>query len=178
MKTFYRTFFAFTFLAVGLRAFAPPLADVANVAVSETEYESGVVYYGSVPFAAGNLEDSHRTQGMFIGNSNQAATYAYFSCTNVTGTEDINVLLECSNDADTWYTNASWVVRDALSTTAVVDTLSTVVGVGSPMPAFPWMRLVFDGQGSNVATTCSWSSYMKKNGGAPANGTARSIDDD
>jgi len=126
-----------------------------------------VIYYGTVTFATANLEDNHFTKFFQIDDCNKEPAYLWAYCTNVSGTEDINAIIHFSSNTDTSLvgTNASGVVLDQITATTMrCDTLSEATNVGDTYySGARFMRINFDGQASNVATTLSWWAIFKKN---------------
>lgn len=143
--------------------------DTYDYSVSIDEGLSFVRYTGSLnvfPDTTGN----HYTQAMFIGDLNQNTGMFQGICSNVPGTESVNVLLQVSNDRLNWVEIAS-PLRSALATTAVYDTVNVIQGVNRiEYRNSVWMRLKFDGQTGNPRTTISWSVYLPKNTAAPPRG--------
>lgn len=140
-------------------------ADQYNQTVKVYESPTHVVYYGTIIFTASNLEDNWYTQAMPILDLQGDAGFVWAVCSDVTGTEDVNILIQYSPDRTNWTTSSlnSGVIIDQVQTTMKGDTLSTYTGVRDTyFPGARWMRLNADGQASNVATTVSWYIVLKK----------------
>src|SRR5690606_16601407 len=110
----------------------------------------------------------HYTQAFYIGDANQNTASVSLVCSDVTGTEDVDVFLELSQDRLNWIT-ISTALKDQLQTTLVYDTLNIIGGVNlQQYKNSVWARLKFDGQANNPSTTVSWSAFLPKNTGAPS----------
>jgi len=153
----------FSFMAMG---------DTYNYTTSADEGATYVRYLGQVSLASDSV-GNHYTEAFYIGDSNQNTAYTSLVCSNVAGTEDVNVYLECSQDRLNWVT-ISGVLKDQLTTTQVYDTLNVIMGVNRlEYKSSVWARLKFDGQTNNPSTTVTWSAYLPKNTGAPSKNVAQ-----
>ena len=121
-----------------------------------------VQYYGNFTTAATDCVGTFYTKSMHVGSlTNYGNAYSYLVCSNdAGGTEDVNVYVEYSFDKKTWALGSlgSGVIKDQLSTTAVIDTINVQNAVHDPYYAiFPYMRLKFIGQtGNPIGTTITW----------------------
>lgn len=90
-------------------------------------------------------------------NIGDAPAYVYLVMSNdASGTEDCNVGIEYSFDRTTWVTGPlnSGVVKDQLTTTAILDTLNWAGGAPDlAWRTYPWFRLRFDFQAGNPTGT-------------------------
>lgn len=163
--------FATMMAVVVLSGFTAILGTTYNQAVSVSEGQTSVSYYGTVDMTA-DTTGTWYTQDMYIADMNESAAYIRAVASNVAGTEDVNVTVEFSNDRITWDTVGD--VIDNLSTTVKYDTLSTVAGVAlAQFKTNRWMRIKFVGQTGNPATTISWYAFLQKNEGASTTGVGR-----
>lgn len=139
--------------------------DLYNTDVKVEMGKSYVIYYGTVDTV--NTDNSY-TQWMNISGMNHDASYIWAVCSNVAGTEDVNVLVEYSMDRTnavaTTLNSGALDDMDQLSTTTKYDTISTIGGAACPVyKAKPkWFRVKFDGQSGNGATTISWWCVFRK----------------
>lgn len=147
-----------------LSGFTAILGTTYNQTVNISEGETTVSYYGTVDMSA-DTTGTWYTQDMYIGDMNESAAYIRAVASDVTGTEDVNVTVEFSNDRLTWDTVGD--VIDNLNTSVVYDTLSTVAGTAlAQYKANRWMRIKFVGQTGNPSTTLTWYAFLQKNAGA------------
>ena len=105
---------------------------------------------------------------MRISDLNSGHCYIGAICSDVTGTEDVNVLVEYSFDRTNALATAlnSGAIddMDALGTTMKIDTVDVIGGANCGYyKAALWMRLKFDEQTNNPATVISWWLTFKKN---------------
>jgi len=156
-----------------IAAFAIPLqAQTYDSAVTVVEGSTFIRYTGS---AEVTTTESTYTQAMFLADA--SANYAFIAASlpDVTGTEDVNVLVEFSNDLLNWTAGGTTVI-DQLTTTARYDTLNSVAGTEfTYWKGSVWFRLVFDGQTGNPTNTASWNVILPKNAGAPLKGAANAV---
>lgn len=138
--------------------------DTYEQAVSRKVFASGVLYYGTVDMTADSIGNFY-TNAMFVGNCNTNNAHIWAVCSNVSGTEDVNVFAQYSQLPDGTYIDAaqaSGKIIDALSTTTVTDTINVTVGVACTVyPTARWLSLKFDGQTANPLTTVSWYVFLK-----------------
>ena len=160
------------FLAIALLMVSQLWAgDVYDETVKRRETKTRVIYYGTVTFAAADLTDSHWTQFFQIDDCNASGKAGLYPtigavCSNVAGTEDVNVIAHYSMNMDTSIVSSlnSGVVIDQVVTTMLIDTLNYYAGAADAyFQGARWMRLVFDGQTGNPATTVSWWVSLAKN---------------
>lgn len=150
----------------------PAVAQTYDSAANEAEGASYIRYTGS---AAITTTESTYTQAMAIGDANQSIGVVKLRLPDVSGTEDVNVFVEFSNDLQNW-TSISTAVYDALSTTAIYDSLDTVGGAALlEYKGSTWMRLHFDGQTGNPTNTLYWDVFLPKNTAAPLSGAANTV---
>ncbi len=148
-------------LFVSMPVFA---GDTYEQAVSMKILPTGVVYSGTVDMTADSIGNFY-TNAMYIGccNSNNAMIQAV--CSNVTGTEDVNVFAQYAQTPDGTYvlaSEASGSIIDALSTTTINDTINVTTAVGCKVyPTNLWLSLKFDGQASSGLTTITWYVFLK-----------------
>ncbi len=163
--------FIWILLAIVLFVSQMEAADQYDETVKKRETETRVIYYGTVTFESGNLEDSYYTQFFQIDDCNASGKDGLYPtiggvCSDVTGTEDVNILAHYSFDPDTSIASTlnSGVIIDNLTTTMQIDTINYYDGsVDAYFQGSRYMRLIFDGQTSNVATTVSWWVSLVKN---------------
>lgn len=162
--------FLFLFLSILLLVNMTTAADVSNTTAYAKEGDPGNVwvhYFGSITTLAADSTDTHYTKAMWIAPFNKELAYFYMVMSNAaTGTEDCNVTIQYSFDRTTWYAGAaaSGVIKDQLTTTAVSDTVNTIVGVSDHhFNTALWMRLACDMQAGNpIATTLTWRIALQK----------------
>jgi hypothetical protein len=167
-----RNIFKILMVAMALLILWAPLmvwgADVYNEPVRWYETKSHVVYYGICDTMG---TDNSFTQWFCILGLADYPAYGWAICTNGTGTEDVNVLVEYSmsgaNATALADANNSGAVDglDALTVTYKSDTLTTYEGTASPQfKTKPiWMRLKFDGQTGNPANSdVYWWAIFRK----------------
>ena len=151
-------------------AFAVPgaQAQTYNSTVNVKEGYTYARYTGSIDMTSGaDSTGSIYTQGFFIGNSNQGDGIVSVTIGDSTGTEDVNLFVQYSNDLTNWK-NISTAVSDAMGAGVTYDTLN-VVG-GTTLIEFKssiWARLHFDGQSGNPSGVLTYEVFMPKNTGAP-----------
>jgi len=161
-----RKIFLFAMVLVMLFAFIIPVyaGDTYEQTVRRRVFSTGVLFYGTVDMTADSV-GSWYTNSMFIGNCNTNNAMIWAICSNVTGTEDVNVFAQYSQEYDgTWVLadSASGKIIDALGTTTKRDTINVIDGVNdSTYPAARWLSLKFIGQTSNPLTTVSWYVFLK-----------------
>jgi len=137
--------------------------DIYDETVKRRETKTRVIYYGTVVFGASDLEDNHFTQFFQIDDCNASGKDGLYPtigavCSNVAGTEDVNVIAHYSMNMDTSIVSSlnSGVVIDQVVTTMLIDTLNYHTGAADAyFQGARFMRLNFDGQSSNPATTLS-----------------------
>lgn len=162
----------FSFLILMFALALPVLSQTYDSPVTEVEGASYIRYTGA---AAITTTESTYTQAMHIGDANQGIGTVTLSLPDVTGTEDVNVFVEFSQDLLTW-TSISAAVKDQLSTTAAFDSVHVVAGTTLiEFKGSVWMRLHFDGQTGNPTNTLTWSVFLPKNSGAPSQGLANAV---
>lgn len=145
--------------------------DIYDETVKRRETKTRVIYYGTVVFGASDLEDNHFTQFFQIDDCNASGKDGLYPtigavCSNVAGTEDVNVIAHYSMNMDTSIVSSlnSGVVIDQVVTTMLIDTLNYHTGAADAyFQGARFMRLNFDGQSSNPATTLSWWVSLVKN---------------
>lgn len=146
-------------------------ADIYDENVKVLETKSSIIYYGSTYYAAargtGDSLTNHFTQFFEIIDCNDNPAYLYAYCTDVAGTEDVNVLAYYSMDCDSHIVSSlnSGVILDQLTTTPAGDTINVFGAAYDEMfGGSRWMRLCFDGQTGN--TNCYvywWAVFTKDN---------------
>jgi hypothetical protein len=146
-------------------------ADIYDEAVKVYETPTDIVYYGQTYYAAargtGDSLTTHFTQFFEILNCNDNDAYIFAYCSDVAGTEDVNILAYYSMDTDTAIVSSlnSGVIIDQLTTAPAGDTLNVYGGAQDELfGGARWMRLGFDGQTGN--TNCYvywWVSFKKDN---------------
>jgi len=158
------------FLITMLLAFMATMlyaGDVYDKAVYVRETPTTVTYYGSCVFATADLENNHWTQFFQIDDLNANDAYIWAYMTDVAGTEDVNVMAYYSSNTDTSIATSlgsGTVIDQVTATTIRCDTLNRATGVQCAYyKAARFMRLNFDGQTSNVASTLTWWITFKKN---------------
>ncbi len=158
------------FLALALAVIQPVAqAQTYNITTSVKEGFTYARYTGTIDMDTedGDSIASHYTQPFFIGNSNQGIGIVTVTVPDSTGTEDINLFVEYSNDLTNWK-SISTAVKDQMTAGVTYDTLSTVGGTALiEFKSSIWARLHFDGQASNPGNILTWEAYMPKNTGAP-----------
>ena len=148
-----------------LTVFVPAQAQTYDAAVNVVEGSTYIRYTGAVSV---DTTASTYTQAMLLADANQGLSFIRASMPDVAGTEDVNVLIEFSNDLLNWTAGATTVI-DQLSTTAVFDSLSTINSAEFlHWKGSVWFRLVFDGQTGNPSNTVTFDAVLPKNSGAPA----------
>lgn len=166
---------AFVLLFGMQNTFAAANGTVRNKATYHDEGAPGsewVHYYGSATTVATDSIGTHYTKAMWIADYTAYNAYFYMVMSNDPGgTEDCNVYVEYSFDRTTWFAGsaASGKIKDALSTTAVSDTLNIVDGVNDTNYKMGlWCRLKFDYQAGNpIGTTLTWHLIFRKNPDSP-----------
>lgn len=163
----YRLYFLMTLLMALLVTSVVFAGDRYDYATYVRQTKTTVIYYGTVTFATADLENNHFTKFFQIDDCNKEPAYLWAYMTDVTGTEDANAIIHFSSNTDTSIagTNNSGNVLDQITATTIrCDTLSETTGVHDTYyPAARFMRINFDGQASNVATTLTWWAIFKKN---------------
>lgn len=142
---------------------------------SASEGSTYVLYSGEVDMTAG-AEDSYYTQALYIGDSNQSIGGLMVEVGDSTGTEDINIFVEYSQDLLTW-NPISTAAKDLQGAGTDFYTINDIGG--STLDEFTsavYVRLHFDGQTGNPALVVDWSLYLPKNTGAPLRGIAAARD--
>ncbi len=177
MKSTKPLFTTFLMLVCAMLSFTVANAQTYDVATSETEGTTYVRYTGDVDMTAdGDSIASHYTQALYIGDSNQGTAVLQLDIPDSTGTEDINVFVEFSQDRLSW-TSISTAVIDAATNGTTYDTLSTVGGTALiEYSGSTWMRLHYDGQTGNPELVLNWSAYLPKSTGAPPRGVPNVAD--
>lgn len=145
----------------------------SNCATQVRSYPGFVIYSGTFTTAATDCVGTFYTKAMNIGGLSTDNAYSYLVMSNsARGTEDVNVYVEYSFDRSTWTLGslASGVIKDQLTTTAIIDTINVQTGVHDPYYAIhPYMRIKFVGQtGNPVATTGTWKVKLFKDPTWPA----------
>lgn len=157
------------FMVLGFGLFVA--GDTYDYKTNIDEGRTYVRYLGQIDMS-NDTTGNHYTQALFIGDANQATGMLQAVCSNVPGTENVNVFLQLSNDRLNWI-EIPTAIRTGLSTTVIYDTLNIINGVNRvEYKNSVWMRLKFDGQTGNPSTTITWSAYLPKNPGAPPTGVA------
>lgn len=151
-------------LLVLLFSFSAFAADEYNNNVRWVEGETWILYYDTLQFAADSTA-SHYTKAMDVINANDAVGSIRAWCTDVTGTEDVNISVHYNNDLDfTYFTESTIDVIDQVQTSAKVDSL----GDDDQFKQHRWLVLEADGQtGNPAATICYWFVLVKKRAGTP-----------
>lgn len=145
--------------------------DIYDTKVTRRETRTRVIYSGTVVFGASDLEDNHFTQFFQIDDCNASGKDGLYPtigavCSNVAGTEDVDVVAHYSMNMDTSIVSSlnSGVVLTQVITTMQMDTLNYHTGAADAyFQGARFMRLNFDGQTSNPATTLSWWVSLVKN---------------
>ncbi|MEP0004576.1 MAG: hypothetical protein ABJ387_03520 [Balneola sp.] len=169
-----RTYSIPFFIMLVIAFLASPLfAQTYNTPVSSSEGASYVRYSGTVDMTAdGDSIASHYSQAVYIGDSNQSIGVIQFAVPDVTGTEDINVFIEVSDNRKDWI-SISTAVKDQLTAGTTLDSLHVVGGVTLlEFKGSVWLRIHIDGQTSNPSNTITWDVYLPKNSGAPPQSVA------
>jgi len=160
------------FLAIALLMVSQLWAgDIYDETVKRRETKTRVIYYGTVVFGASDLEDNHFTQFFQIDDCNASGKDGLYPtigavCSDVTGTEDVDVVAHYSMNMDTSIVSSlnSGVVLTQVTTTMQMDTLNYHTGAADAyFQGARFVRLNFDGQSSNPATTLSWWVSLVKN---------------
>ena len=152
-------------MAVVMLCFSSGFADQDSLAVSVLETPTHIIYYGTITMTTASKEANHYTKAMPIIDLTGDDGFVWAICSDVTGTEDVNVLIQYSPDRTNWIATSlgSGVIIDALSTTLVGDTLSiTGAAYDKYYKGARYMRLNADGQSSNPATVVSWFIVLRK----------------
>lgn len=152
-----------------------------NTTTQVRTYPGYVIYSGSFTTAVTDCVGTFYTKAMHIGGLSTDNAYSYLVASNsARGTEDVNVYVEYSFDKTTWTLGslASGVIKDQLTTTAVVDTINVQTGVNDPYYAmYPYMRLKFIGQtGNPAATTITWKVKLNRDPAWPANAVISAVE--
>ena len=152
-------------------------ADTTDTQVNWKEGDTWILYYGPATFGVAGGTDNAYTQAFFIGEAN--LEYGGISCygTNIAGTEDVNPILEYSQEKDG--VNASfggaitYADLDQVVTTLKTDTLGIELAVDDGFKRSLWARIKFDGQTGNPhSLSMNWYVFLHKKPGAPKRGVA------
>lgn len=144
------------------------LAQTFDTPATPDEGHTYIHYFGTVDMSPDSL-DSYHTQALLVGNANQGAAILQGIAADSTGTEDINIFAEFSQDLKSWHQLTPAVV-DSQSITVTYTSLHTAAG--DTLDGSLWLRLHFDGQTGNSPTTVRWDVFLPKNTGAPELGAA------
>lgn len=139
--------------------------DTYDSVVYVRQTKTQVIYYGTVVCATANATDNHFTQFFQIDDCNTSNAYLWAKCSEV-GTETIDAIVHYSANTDTSIlsTLASGVILNDFGTTPVCDTINVATAVKDAyFNGARFMRINFDGVGSNGNTTVSWWAIFKKN---------------
>ncbi len=152
-------------LFVNVQAFS----QTYDTPVNASEGATYVKYSGTVDMTAdGDSIASHYSQALYIGDSNQSVALIQFSVPDVTGTEDLNVFAEFSQNRKDW-SSVSAAIHDQLTAGVTYDTLHIINTTSIiELQGSVYLRIHVDGQTGNPSNTITWDAYLKKNQGAPA----------
>lgn len=142
------------------------VADTYDNSVKVRETATSIIYYGTIQFTTGDSISNHFTQFFQIDDCNQSDAYIWAVCSNVAGTEDVNVIAHYSANTDTSILSSlnSGNILDQVQTTMKCDTLNVYAGAHDTyFSGARWCRLNFDGQTGNPVTLVSWWAVFKKN---------------
>ena len=153
-----------------LTALVPAQAQTYDAAVNVVEGSTYIRYTGAISV---DTTASTYTQAMLLAEANQGLSFIRASMPDVTGSEDVNVLIEFSNNLSDWTAGATTVI-DALDATAVFDSLNFINSTEFlHWKGSIWFRLVFDGQTGNPSNTVTFDAVLPKNTGAPKLGPGK-----
>jgi len=137
-------------------------ANSSNNAVSFFEGEDFILYYGTLAFSSDSTAN-HFTKAMDISECNNEIGGLQVVCSNVAGTEDVNVTLQYSNYLSYFHPSVIDSI-DNVNTTAKIDS----VGDDPNFFKTRYMRLKADGQSGNpAATVLSYYILLDKKARAP-----------
>lgn len=176
MKRFLAFFLVMIFAAISFAA------DTTNVAVSIKETDTHLIYYGVAYMKSDAGEDNCFTQAFDISQCTDALGHAVMVCTNISGTEDINVYTAYSYEFTDntpsrakFYTHGTQVI-DQLQITVKYDTIGVVNAAYDGFKGAKWMMFKFDGQTSSPhSTPINWWLTLRKNSGAAKRGCGQVV---
>lgn len=142
------------------------VADTYDNTVYVRETSTLLIYYGTVTFTTSDSISNHYTQFFEISDCNQYPAYIWATCTNVAGTEDVNILPHYSVNTDTSIVsslNSGIAIDQLTATTMQADTMTVHTGVyETRFAGSRFCRLNLDGQTGNPVTTVSWWVILRK----------------
>lgn len=137
-------------------------ANSSNNTVSFFEGEDFILYYGTIAFSSDSTAN-HFTKAMDISECNNEIGGLQVVCSNVTGTEDVNVTLQYSNYLSYFHPS----VTDSIDNVAIAAKIDSV-GADPNFYKTRYMRLKADGQAGNpAATVLSYYILLDKKARAP-----------
>src|SRR3989304_2771869 len=133
--------------------------------VSAVERPGKLFYYGTVTFTDSASGAIYYTQAFYIGATNVSYAMGRFVCSEA-GTEDVNLFVEYSMDAENWVAGTTDADLDAVGTTAKIDTIGIVESsVQLLYRTWLFMRYKFvAGQNMNAATLSWGTAFIKPAG--------------
>lgn len=135
--------------------------------VNKLEGEDWALYWGVIDFSDDST-GTYYTQAFAVEELNGEAGGLQAYCTNVAGTEDVNVALLYSNTMSIWATSTTDIL-DQVQTTTKIDS----VGDDPNFYKVRYAQVSVIGQSGNpAATDCYWFIFLDKKPRAPRKCTA------
>lgn len=157
----------FAFLMILVLCMAPFVfsGDTYDQTVYSIDLGKTIIFYGTVDMSSDTVGNFY-TQAIDITDINADHCYVTAVCSEG-GTEDVNALVQYSQDKTTWLNetknSAAIDGLDAIGTTTKVDTVDVLVGASSTCyKSFRYMCLKFDGQTGNPDITVTWYLVFQK----------------